>query len=81
MSSQRGIVKTPVLQVIRVPFPDGEVYSKLHPMPLGFVVDEHGGVPLPVEGIDIKAYIRVILRTRIRSKADATFHRGRCGNS
>ena len=44
---QRGVVQTPILQVVRVPLSRWQVIRDLHPMPLGLVVSEHGGRLLP----------------------------------
>lgn len=38
---QRGVVQAPPLQVMIVPMRDWQVYSKLHPVPLGFEVAMH----------------------------------------
>jgi hypothetical protein len=44
---QRGIVQTPILQIVRVPLSRWQVVREFHPMPLGLVVSKHGRYALP----------------------------------
>src|ERR1700678_3541499 len=42
--SQRRIVQSPPLEIVKVPLGDGQLSRDLHPVSLGFVVAVHGGI-------------------------------------
>jgi hypothetical protein len=44
---QRGVVQTPILQIVRVPLSRWQMVREFHPMSLSLVISKHGRSTLP----------------------------------